>query len=189
MIHRFPPCSILVEILACLASASCGKIVSAIPANPTGTSSPTSLPLNAPISSVSSTPVPATLTSNPTEAPTATPDPVWLHIIKTQDQEGKFIIVKDGKPTIDLYDTTETSESIVLDEKSIQISATTDVLFPNILSAKDTEGNQYLFNPDTGWFKVPEIQMDYTKLEAYTPVTEDYFTDGRFALVSAFKYR
>ena len=39
-----------------------------------------------------------------------------------------------------------------------------------------------------GSFKVPEVQMDYTKLEAYTPVTEDYFSDGRFALRQRFKY-
>jgi hypothetical protein len=93
--------------------------------------------------------------------------------------------VVDGHPTIITYDI---NESITLDENSIQIINTTDITYPSILAAKDGDGNQYLFNPDHGWFKLPDIQMDYTKLTKYTPVTEDYFSDGRFAEASAFIY-
>jgi len=123
----------------------------------------------------------------PIETATLAPKPAWQQTIESQDSQDKFFQIVDGKPVIDLYDT-QSQESIVLNENSINITATTDVLSPNILTAKDADGKQYAFNPDFGWFQIPDVQMDYTKLEKYTPVTVDYFTDGRFALVSALKY-
>ncbi len=166
-----PATSLLVLLFLAVGLAACGQP-----------------PASAPIPTPTSTPIPES-TATLTGTPSPTPEPAWMATVKTQDSDGHSINIVDGKPTIDLYDTTTTQESIFLTPESITVKQTTDVLYPNILTAKDADGNQYIFNPDVqGWFKVPEVQMDYTKLELYTPVTVDYFTDGRFALVSALKY-
>jgi hypothetical protein len=127
------------------------------------------------------------LTSSPTLEPTATPKSDWMKTVEIQDPQDKYFKVVDGKPTIDLYDT-QTAESIVLNQETIKTIATTDGLNPNILTAKDADGNQYAFNPDFGWFKIPEVQMDYAKLAEYTEVEQSFIEDGRANIVTALKY-
>jgi hypothetical protein len=95
-------------------------------------------------------------------------------------------VVDDG-PTIDRYDT-PAQESISLVENSIKITTTTAILNPNILTAQDAEGNTYAFNPNYGWFKVPEVQMDYAKPVEYTEVDQAFIEDSRMELVRAFNY-
>jgi len=141
---------------------------------PSPTPTPTETPTNTP-----------TLTEIPT--PTPTPEPAWMTTIKIQDPEGQFFKIENGQPVIDLYDT-QTAESIILNQETIKIMATTDGLNPNILTAKDADDNQYAFNPDFGWFKVPEVQMDYTKLAEYTEVEQSFIEDGRANIVTALKY-
>jgi hypothetical protein len=129
-----------------------------------------------------------TNTTTPTKTPTPTPKPAWLMNIETQDPQDAFFKVIGNQPVIDLYDTPEVAEAIILIPESIQVTATTDVLYPDILSAQDARGIQYAFNPGLGWFQIPAVQMDYTKVPDYTVVPLEYFIDGRFALVSALKY-
>lgn len=124
-----------------------------------------------------------------TENPTATPKPAWQQTIETQDPQDKFLQIENGQPVIDLYDTKDQQESIGLNLESIKVMATADGLNPNILTAKDADDNQYAFNPDYGWFKVPvEIQIDYTKLAEYTEVEQSFIEDGRANIVTALRY-
>lgn len=141
----------------------------------------------------SSSPTP-TDTPKPTETPTPTatetptPEPAWMTTMEAQDPQDKFFKVIDGKPIIDLYDT-QSQESIGLNENTIKITATTDGLNPNILTAYDAENNQYALNPDSGWFKVPqEVQMDYNKYQEYTELPYRYFGDGTANIINSLKY-
>lgn len=129
-------------------------------------------------------------TQTPTETPTltSTPEPVWETAIETQDSDHKyFTISSDGQPVIDLYDT-QSQENIVLNQETVKMTTTTDGLNPDILTAQDAGGNLYALNPDYGWFKMPEVQMDYTKLAEYTEVDQAFIEDGRANIVSALKY-
>lgn len=126
-----------------------------------------------------------TITPSPTE--TATPKSEWQLTIETQDPEAKYFRVEDGKPVIDLYDTTA-KETIILNQETIQIVQTTDGLNPDSLIAMDADGARYAFNPDHGWFSLPEVQMDYADLSKYTEVEEDFFYDGRNNIVRALHY-
>ena len=162
-------------------------LLSACTAPVESTPTPTLIPTD------TKTPTP-TLTSTPTvtPTPTATPEPAWLRIIKILDPDGSSFKIENGQPVIDLYDT-QTAESIILDQETVRIINTTDVLYPDILTASDVEGKPYAYNPDLGWFQIPDVPLGYDEtgydqLEKYTPVTVDYFSDGRFALVSALKY-
>ena len=182
-LSRFFLFALLLALLSSCATPAVAPTVTATPL-PTDTPKPSPSP-----------------SSTPTEAPTATPKPAWQQTLETQDSQDKFFKVENGQITANLYCSQVTikdgqakiesqdQKSIVLDPETIKLTSTTEVLYPNIISAKDAEGNQYLFNPDLGWFKVPEVPTDTeTKLADYAPVTEDYFADGRFAEVSAFKY-
>ena len=147
-----------------------------------GCAAPTTLPTPTAAPTATNTPRPtATITPSPTQ------QPYWLTPIETQDSKDKFVKVVDGKPNVDLYDT-KSQESIVLNENTIKALATTDGLNPNILTAQDAEGNTYAFNPDLGWFKLPGVQMDYTKLAEYTEVEQSFIEDGRANIVTALKY-
>ena len=148
-------------------------------------------PTSTPAPTLTITPTP-TATPTKTPTPTATPEPKWLRIIKVLDPDGSSFKIENGQPVIALYDT-QTAERFILVPETVRIINTTDVLYPDILTATDVEGKQYAFNPDLGWFRIPDVplgydEMGYDQLEKYTPVTVDYFTDGRFALVSALKY-
>ncbi len=134
----------------------------------------------------SSTPVP-TITPTPTETATLAPKPPWQQTIESQDPQDKFFQIVDGKPVINLYDT-QTTESIILNQESVKKTATTDGLNPNILTAQDTDGNKYAFNPDFGWFKVPEVQTNYADLTKYTEVEQSFIEDGRANIVTALSY-
>ncbi len=132
------------------------------------------------------TPVP-TITPTPTETATLVPKLAWQQTIESQDSQDKFFQIIDGKPVINLYDT-QATESIILNQETIKITATTDGLNPNILTAQDADSNQYAFNPDFGWFKVPEVQMNYADLTKYTEVDQSFIEDGRANITAALKY-
>ena len=162
-------------------------LLSACTAPVESTSTPTPAP------TLTETPSPtATPTPTVTPTPTATPKPAWMTTIEIQDPDGSSFKIENGQPVIALYDT-QTAESIILVPETVRIINTTDVLYPDILTASDVDGKQYAYNPDLGWFQIPDVPLGYDetgydRLEEYTPVTVDYFTDGRFALVSALKY-
>jgi hypothetical protein len=129
-------------------------------------------------------------TPTPTQTPTltSTPKPAWETTIENQDGEHKyFTISSDGQPVIDLYDT-QNRESITLNKDTVKITRTTDGLNPNILTAQDADSNLYALNPDLGWFKVPEVNMNYTKLAEYTEVEQSFIEDGRANIVTTLKY-
>jgi hypothetical protein len=107
--------------------------------------------------------------------------------VETQDPQDKFFKVIDNKPVIDLYDT-QSQESITLNKDTAKITQTTDGLNPNILTAQDADGNTYAFNPNYGWFKTPEIQMDYANLQKYIELEESFIEDGRANIVTALRY-
>ena len=157
----------------------CGCVV------PVGGAAPAPIAIDAPISTPTFTPLPRT--PIPNEPPTPTPKPAWQATVETQDPRDNFFKVVDGKPVFDLYDIT-TQETINLVSETIKITNTTDVLYSNILAAQDADGNNYAFNPDHGWFKIPEVNMDCAHLEKYTEVDEDYFYDGRNNIVRALNY-
>lgn len=113
--------------------------------------------------------------------------PVWQKALETQDPQDKYFKVVDGVPAIDRYDTSE-MESIVLSPESIKNIQTNDSLNPNILTAKDVDGNTYAFNPDHGWFALPRVEMDYNKLESYTQVEQAFVEDGRANITTALLY-
>jgi hypothetical protein len=129
----------------------------------------------------------STPTSTRTPSPSPTPEPTWMTDIKTQDPDVRSIRIENGQPVIDLYDT-EAAENIILNQETIRILPTTDGLNPNILTANDAEGNQYAFNPDHGWYKVPEVQMDYVDLNNYTEVDQSFVEDGRANIATTLKY-
>lgn len=133
------------------------------------------------------TEVTPTSTETPTSTPTETPKPSWQTAMETQDPKDQFFKVVDGQPTIDRYDI-PAQESIVLAPESIKSVPTTDGLNPNILTAQDAEGNKYAFNPDHGWFALPEVQMDYAKLAQYTEVDQAFIEDGRANITTALLY-
>jgi len=123
-----------------------------------------------------------------TETPTATPKPAWQQTIETQDPLDSFFKIVDGQPAIDLYDT-QGQESIALSQGTIKIKTTIDSLNPNILTAQDADDNQYAFNPDYGWFKVPtEIKMDFNKYREYTELPYRFFGDGTANVIAALRY-
>jgi hypothetical protein len=142
-----------------------------------------------PTATLTLTPPPGTKTPppSPSPEPSPTPKPAWQMTLEIQDSQDSFFKVIGGKPTIDCYDT-PAQEKIALDENSIKITETTAILNPNILTAQDAEGNIYAFNPNYGWFKIPEVQMDYTKLEEYTEVDQAFVEDGRANITTAIKY-
>ena len=95
------------------------------------------------------------MTSSPTitPSPTSTPKSAWQTTLETQDPQDTYFKVVDGQPVITVYDANQTATSIPLTIESIQVIPTADSLHPNILTAKDAEGNIYLFNSDRGaWF-------------------------------------
>jgi hypothetical protein len=134
------------------------------------------------------TDIPATPTEIvPTPTNTEAPKPAWQTTIETQDPEDQYFKTVDGTPEINLYNTSE-AESIKLAPESIKSIETNDGLNPNILSAVDAEGNKYAFNPDHGWFALPEVQLDYNKLEQYTQVDQAFIEDGRANITTALLY-
>ena len=145
-------------------------------------------PTRLPSASPSATPT-LTASPSPEPSPTPTPKPDWMTAIEIQDPEGSYYKEVNGQPVIDLYETKDRQENISLNQESIRIMTTADGLNPNILTARDTDGNQYAFNPDHGWFMVPaEVQMDYAKLGEYTEVEQSFIEDGRANITSAIKY-
>jgi hypothetical protein len=79
--------------------------------------------------------------------------PAWQKILETQDPQDQFFKVVDGQTVITVYGADLTAKGITLTQESIQSIPTTDSLHPNILAAKDADGNTYLFNKDRGaWF-------------------------------------
>ncbi len=146
------------------------------------------IPTNIPTETATVTPTP---TSTLTETPTATP--IALNVppeVKTvlDSQKAPYVIDANGNMVIDNYDT-QTVENTAINPETIKVNPTTDGLNPNIVTAKDAQGNLYALNPDFGWFKVPqEIQMDYNKYKEYTDLPYRYFADGTANIISALKY-
>lgn len=129
-------------------------------------------------------------------------------------QQVKYETGDNGSIIIDLYDTTGVEK---ISPESFQRVDTQDGLNPSILTAKDTEGNTYAYNPEHGWFKVPEVynpatSFDWFKIsqearknlpsnpyldelnkqlypENYPEITEDFVTDGRLSITVALHYQ
>jgi PBP1b-binding outer membrane lipoprotein LpoB len=152
-----------------------------------GCAAPIPTAIDTPASTPTFTPLPPTQTPTETLTLTSTPEPAWQTTLESQDPQGKFLQIENGQPTIDLYDT-QTQEKIVLNQETIKITTTTDILNPNILTAQDADGNTYAFNPNYGWFKVPEVQMGYANLPGYTEVYEDSYYDGQHSIIRALSY-
>jgi hypothetical protein len=135
--------------------------------------------------------IPSTMPPIPGETPTPTatetPQPAWQTTMETQDPQAWFFRVVDGAPVIDPYET-PAAESIVLSQETVKITTTSDGLNPDILTAQDTDGNKYAFNPDHGWFALPDVQMDYAKLAQYTEVDQTFIEDGRANITTALLY-
>ncbi len=155
----------------------------------------------------------ATATSAP--SPTSTPDPLGSLAPEVQElfksQNAIFTLGADGSIQIDLYDTTE--KETITPTSFLRVD-TNDGLNPNILTAQDVQGNDYAYNPDLGWFKVPNVynpDIDWAQTLAdlsvqryrgfkeinellnpangnYTEVSKDFFTDGRANIVTALQY-
>jgi hypothetical protein len=168
-----------------LALASCGPATATETASPTGETDATkTLTVEPPTQTKTFEPTP---TDTPTVTETPTPVPVWQTTMETQDPQGQFFVIVDNQPTIDRYDTPAT-ESIVLEKETIKMVETNDTLNPSILTAKDAEGVEYAFNPEHGWFGLPEVQMDYEKLGQYTEVDQAFVEDGRANITTALLY-
>lgn len=135
---------------------------------------------------------PPTATPLPTFTPTATVTPTplppetrtALELIASQQAP---VTLSDGQMVIDLY-VSPGKEHIRLQPESVKITVTHDGLNPEILSAESPEGDLYAFNPEHGWFEVPQIQTDYRDLAAYTPVSQAFFEDGRANIAQALLY-
>jgi len=128
---------------------------------------------------------------NPTAIFTATEttSPVSSLDLKVQElfnqQHVEYSIGNNGSFNIDLYDSPQ-KEAIEL--ANFSRVDTQDGLNPNILTAVDKENNNYAYNPNEGWFHVSDVQATLEKLDQYTEVNEDFFTDGRANIVTALQY-
>ena len=123
------------------------------------------------------------MTSSPTitPSPTSTPKSAWQTTLETQDPQDTYFKVVDGQPVITVYDANQTATSIPLTIESIHVIPTADSLHPNFLTAKDAEGNIYLFNPDRGaWFTffkgfAPTLEQFIQIDKSDIPIIIDYF--------------
>ncbi|GEM_PF-6034936 len=126
-----------------------------------------------------------------TETPAPTPDALAALNLDPEveelfvSQSVQFVPGEGGMITVDDY-TTSNKESIKLG--GFARVDTDNGLNPNILTALDQQGNTYAYNPDFGWFKVPEVFTSVfraNEIENYTTVTEEYFNDGRANIVTS----
>lgn len=160
------------------------QVISGCATSPIVTSNPTYSPENTPTTLATKTPI-----TNPIESSIEGPkalDPKVQELFTSQDVE--YQVGENGSIQVDLYDTA-TSEKIVLE--SFERVDNNDGSNPNILTAKDQEGNTYAYNPEHGWFMVPDIYTNAAEaqdLQKYTEVNEDYFSDGRANIVTALEY-
>ncbi|MGQ9848129.1 MAG: hypothetical protein ACUVQP_11620, partial [Bacteroidales bacterium] len=116
-----------------------------------------------------------------------------------------YHISLDGKITVKDYSQPDSDEDFIFKPDSVKIVKTKSALHPEIVTAIDTNGDKFAFNPDYGWFKIPEVYnpvIDWVTLsdenllkqrelldpEKYTEVDEDYFRDGRFDIVQTLRY-
>ncbi len=125
----------------------------------------------------------AIFTATETPNPVSSLDPKVQELFKSQNVA--YEVGTNGSFQIDLYDSPK-KETIEL--ASFSRVDTQDGLNPNILTAVDKENNNYAYNPDQGWFQVPKVQTNPEKLDEYTEVTEDFFTDGRANITTALQY-
>lgn len=128
-----------------------------------------------------------------TEAPVTVSEEYRVLQTLLDTQKVPYTIV-DGKIVIDDY-TTQTSDNLVLNPESGELTKTTDLNHSDILSIQDEKMNLYLFNPDHGWFRpVTNIEnedgteADGNDLNKYTEIGVDYITDGRLDIMRAYKY-
>lgn len=159
-----------------------------------------------------------TFTPTPEKSPTAmftateTPSPVSSLDTKVQElfkeQNVAYEVGADGSFQIDLYDSPQ-KETIELN--GFTRVDTQDGLNPNILTAVDKENNNYAYNPDQGWFQIPEVYNPMTSIdwdriknkessyvkeisnilqpENYPNAEEDFFNDGSFNITQALYYQ
>ncbi len=171
-------------------------------------------PTATPTMTVTASPVPPSATATEAMTPTPQVDQSYNSLKSMLEEQSVPYIIQDGKIAVDDY-TTSSVDKITLSPESGKIITTDDGVNPNILTAQDSEGSLYAYNPEHGWFKVPEVynpvmDIDWEKVdkdsdtatetpylkevneklftENYPVVKEDFFTDGRYNITASLWY-